>query len=86
MKNEKQYVKFKLETNINTYEISGWVVYDVDKNYGADADGNRGTSRTFIDDYDIINIVNIKRPDVELKKRISQDVMIDIYDWFQEKI
>ena len=30
--------------------IDGFVHYDVDKHYGEDADGNRGSSRTFITD------------------------------------
>ena len=30
--------------------LEGWVHYHIDRRYGEDADGNRGESRTFVDD------------------------------------
>lgn len=36
--------------NIDEVNIEGYVHYTVDTNYGADADGNRGVQRTFVQD------------------------------------
>ena len=46
---------------IEEITIEGWVNYEVDINYGADADGNRGSRRTVVEDvedikgYDVLN-------------------------------
>lgn len=40
------------------YEARVSIKYHVDNTYGADADGNRGEPRTFIDDIKIMGIID----------------------------
>ena len=83
---ERMEAMFVLTTDLNQYEVSGMVDYYTEKNYGADADGNRGWTQTFVDDYEIESIVNKKRKNVELIHRISKETLDKIYAWFEELI
>lgn len=51
---------FHIKFNINDdpYEANVSVVYHDESNYGADADGNRGTTRRFIDDVIIRGVID----------------------------
>lgn len=59
--------------------IDGWVVFSVDVNYGADADGRRGVKRTFAE-----NVIDIMACDSnsenvelsELEKDLAADLLI----------
>lgn len=55
------------ETEINEYEITADIDYSHDKNYGADADGNRGVSKWFIEDIIITNITSKSGLDIPVK-------------------
>lgn len=64
------------------YSVEATFHYESANNYGADADGNRGTPMTFLDDFEfsIYNEVGeeitdtIKSKDQDLYKRIANDV------------
>ena len=45
--------------------IDGYVHYHTEAKWGADADGNRGVKRTFVDDVTNINIYSYEGDDVK---------------------
>lgn len=50
----KELVKITMEINrgddLVEVDVEGYIIYSVDYNYGSDADGGRGCSRTIVDD------------------------------------
>ena len=52
----KKIVKYRAEYEGVFFTLEVEVEYHIDSNYGADADGQRGIERTFIDDVKIISI------------------------------
>lgn len=46
----RELVTSKIILNDVEFIVNGYVHYNVDKKYGADADGNRGEKRVFVDD------------------------------------
>jgi hypothetical protein len=74
-----------IERNGDNFEVNvdGYVVYSVDKNYATDADGNRGTMRTFVEDVTDIDAVTVEGESVELTEReIEQAEEILIQKFF----
>lgn len=53
----------RLDREVN---IDGYVYYHTDTNYGADADGNRGVRRTFVDDVTEVSARDFDGEDVSL--------------------
>lgn len=47
---------FEFDGNVYTAECS--VEFHTESDYGSDADGGRGTFRTFIDDFEVLSIEN----------------------------
>jgi hypothetical protein len=69
---QTRYEDIKLTTESNKdYTIEVEVDYSIDRNYGADADGNRGKTEAFIDDIKIRTVLNKDGDDLfpRLKKR-----------------
>ncbi len=59
--------------------IDGYVHYHVDRNYGADADGNRATSRTFVEGITDIEAIDAEGNDVQLtdnQKENAEEALI----------
>lgn len=54
----KYFSDLPIEIGGKTLLADGYVDYSVDEQYGADADGNRGAPRTFIDDVIIDSVVD----------------------------
>lgn len=64
--------------------VDGYVIYYVDKRYGADADGNRAVKRTFVDDVVDIDAVDVLGNDVVLTARELEIASIKLIDRFFE--
>lgn len=54
MKTSKETVSATMEIDGIEIDVEGVVEYYIDNNWGADADGNRGSTRIFIDEIDNI--------------------------------
>ena len=49
--NGKKLISTTMQINEEQYiNLDGYILYHIDRFYGTDADGNRGESRTIIDD------------------------------------
>lgn len=73
----KQILHYKIESDGDIYVCKVEATYHVDGNWNADADGNRGTPRLFIDDVHIIDVMcdgckveNTNNISPELKSKI----------------
>lgn len=69
MKTKLELVKSKMMVGNDEIDVDGYVEYHEETNYGADADGNRGEKRIFVDD--VIKIYawdDYKQKEVELTK------------------
>ena len=64
MSGEVDYPDVEVEFKDVFYIVGLKVETITDNNYGADADGNRGTSQTFINDYSVEAIMNGAGEDV----------------------
>ena len=76
-------------------EIRGRASVTVDRNYGADADGNRGESQTFVDDIEVIEAsiklpgrewIKIQDPHNTLRTVLCQSEFNSLMDDINEKI
>ena len=81
----KEYVFTTMIINRNREEIEvnieGMVHYDVESNYGADADGNRGTRMTIVEDVvDIGASSIITDEDVEFTIQLPADPVVVVND------
>lgn len=68
----KTLVMTRLELADFDVYVDGYVHYHIDKHYGEDADGNRGSIKTFVDDVTDItackdNGTEVKLTDQEIK-------------------
>jgi len=43
-------IEIEEDNGLIEIQVEGYVIYSIDKSYGEDADGNRGTSKTIVDD------------------------------------
>ncbi len=78
-------VKFHCKAQNNEhefYEANVTVDYDIDQNYGADADGNRGVERLFINEITVQNCIDSKATLVELP--LSENMMDEIWGYVWE--
>jgi hypothetical protein len=64
--NETIYVPQKGKED-RVFTVEADVELSIEKNYGADIDGNRGVEKTFIDNIDIQSIVEILESGEEIK-------------------
>ena len=67
----------KVECNGTEYDVDVSIRYHIDKNYGADADGNRGIERVFYDgvEIDFVTEEGIEiHPGPELVAEIESEV------------
>jgi len=65
MKSKYINIDLEIETpelDIVEYSIHARIDYFIDNSYGADADGNRGTTVTFVEDVEIIEITENGKP------------------------
>ncbi len=74
-----------LETKFETYKVTGEFEIIVDHNYGADADGNRGVHREWVEEVDIKSIEN-KNKRINILKRIPEKTLEKIAEWFTENV
>lgn len=59
--------------------IEGWVEYHIERDYGADADGNRGVKRVFVDDIDDIMAYDSSGENIELtdsEKEAAVEILV----------
>lgn len=73
----------ELETKFETYKVTGEFEIIVDNNYGADADGNRGVHREWVEEVDI---KSIEREGIDILERIPGQTLSKIGDWFTENV
>jgi len=43
-------IEIEEDNGLIEIQVEGYVIYSIEKSYGEDADGNRGTSKTIVDD------------------------------------
>lgn len=82
-------VKFQSELKDNEpefFEAKVTVDYEIDKNYRADSDGNRGIEKLFINDIKVLSCLDSQATLVELplKDRMMDDVWDCIWENFNE--
>jgi len=65
------------------YEVTAEVKYEIDRHYGEDIDGNRGTTVSYIDEVDITKIVSDDGVNIPLH-RVSNKVFAEMEDLFDE--
>jgi hypothetical protein len=77
----KERLVYKVHFNESVFICDVDATYHVDGNYGADADGNNGEARLFIDDVRVIevrdekkNIITWQALPIELKEKILKSV------------
>lgn len=75
VKNEPQFI----QANVT-------VDYSVDKNYGADADGNRGIEKLFINDVVIHSILDCDGVEIIIPEDRREDIEDAIWSWVWENI
>lgn len=59
--------------------VDGWVEFNVEKEYGADADGNRGVKRTFVTDVFDVTATDEEGNDViltETEKSLAEENLV----------
>ena len=67
----KELISSRMMLRDDEYDVEGYVEYHEEKHWGADADGNRGTCKTIVDD--VIDIVAYQDgEDIELTKDEKQ--------------
>lgn len=76
---EEQRRNFITWANIE-YDVMATVIWDVDDNFGADADGNRGVTRYTISDFEDIEMV-----DMETGKEVYDDLPLHCQVKIMEK-
>ena len=64
--------------------VDGYVHYHVENDYGADADGNRGVQRVFIDDITDLGATTEDGDDVELTPEYEKKAYRKITEKFLE--
>ncbi len=62
------------------------VDYDVEKNWGADADGNRGVEKLFINDVIIHAIVDHDSVEIIIPEERREDIEDAIWGWVWENV
>lgn len=84
MARQRMKVKFQatLDNEPHFFEANVQVDYNVDKNYGADADGGRGIEKLFIDNVEIEGLMdeqgNLVTPTEELTDAVWEAVWENI--------
>ena len=73
-----------LETENDLYHVMVEADYSIDKNYGADADGNRGVRRLELNDFEIVSISG--KTERELVKRLPKATMKKLESWAGEQL
>ena len=78
----KDFVSSEMMVNRNDDEfevnIEGWIIYSVDTNYGADADGNRGVKKIFAEDIEDLTAYTVDGDDFELttdEREQAEDIL-----------
>lgn len=76
-----QNEELEFEVNGKLYRIDVEVKFVTDPNYGADADGNRGMSMTFLDDWKVLaaededgNVLDVKNLPAEVEAKLEKEV------------
>ena len=81
MKN-RETLTFETENEI--YDVVVEADYSIDKNYGADADGNRGIRRLELNDFDIVSVVG--KSERELVKRLPKATIAKLESWAEKQL
>ena len=61
----KEILQFRVYWDDESFDAQVEATYHVDGLYGADADGNRGSPRLFVDDVKIIKITNDQNQEIK---------------------
>ena len=79
--------KMMVTRNDDEFEISidGYVVYSVDHNYGADADGNRGVKKIFVEDIKNLSACTVDGEDFSLTQSEYDEAAEILADSFLNK-
>lgn len=87
--NFEQEIYVPLENSERVFKINAEISYSIERNYGADMDGNRGVKKAFIDNISFLSIFEklnnelIKREEKELPTNITdyiEDYIIDVFE------
>jgi len=73
-------VSIPIELDEQDFTAEVIVTYTIDKNYGADADGRRGTERLFINNWDILEIIDEDGGEVFITDDMIAEVASKIYE------
>ena len=66
--------KVEIEIDEKDFTATGTVDFITESNYGADADGNRGIEKTYIDDWDIVEVVDSEGKTVDLTVEMFHEI------------
>jgi hypothetical protein len=81
----KELVSTTVQINAEQYaNVDGYVHYHVDRFYGSDADGNRGESRTFVDDVTDVGIYDEEGNDLKVPENIRERAEKSLVTKFME--
>ena len=69
----KALVTAEMEVNELACTIDGYVSYSIDKSYGEDADGNRATIRTFVEEVNQIGCYDFEGDEIELDESEKEE-------------
>lgn len=70
----KSFEGHEFEYNGELYAADGYVNWYIEKDYGEDADGNRGIEKSFIDDFEVTRVVDSEGKEVEITPEIKDAV------------
>ena len=79
----KEFVMCKMDLPFEGY-VEGDVHYHVDRHYGADADGNRATRKTFVESVDHVVAYDDEGGEVALSKEQAEEAADLLVNKFME--
>jgi hypothetical protein len=73
-------VGYTFDENDDEIEAEAKVSVVVDRHYGADRDGNRGEHRKFVDEIEVVKLVNNDREVEVAEENLSENVKKRLYE------